>query len=78
MLDCLHKSVLCTNSQGNQVKVQGIPNKVSVRQIFALQAKKCVRKGCKLFAVNIRDIESDRDIRGNLRSKMGLVRKIIK
>jgi len=23
--------------------------------------KKCVRKGCKLFAVNIRDIESDRE-----------------
>ena len=53
MLDCLHKSILCTDSQGNQVKVQGIPKKVSIRQIFALQAKKCVRKGCKLFTVNI-------------------------
>ena len=25
MLDCLHKYILCTNSLGNQVKVQGIP-----------------------------------------------------
>ena len=43
------------------MKVQGIPKKVSVRQISTLQAKKCVRKGCKLFTVNIRDVESDRE-----------------
>ena len=61
MLDCLHKYILCIDIQGNQVKVQGIPNKVYVRQIFSLQAKKCVRKGCKFFAVNIRDVESDRE-----------------
>ena len=53
MLDCLHKSILCTDSQGNQVKVQGIPKKFSVRKISSLQVKKCVRKGWKLFAVNI-------------------------
>ena len=63
MLDCLHKSILCTDGQGNQVKVQGIRKKVSVRKISALQAKKCVRKGCKLFGVNIRDVESDREKR---------------
>ena len=61
MLDCLQNSILCTNSQGNQVKVQGIPKNVFVRQICALQAKKCVRKGCNLFAVNIRDVESNRE-----------------
>ena len=61
ILDCLHKSMLCTNSQGNQVKVQDIPNKVYVRQISALQSKKYIRKGCKLFAVNIWDIESDKE-----------------
>ena len=31
MLDFLHMSILCTDSQGNQVKIQGIPKKVSVR-----------------------------------------------
>ena len=61
MLDCLHKSILCIDNQANQVKVQGIPKKVSVRQISTLQVKKCVRKGYKLFLVNIRDIESDRE-----------------
>ena len=61
ILDFLHNSILCTDSQGNQVKVQVIPKKVSVRKIYSLQAKKCIRKGCKLFAVNIQDIESERE-----------------
>ena len=63
MLDCLHKSILCTDNQGNQVKIKGIPKKVFVRQIYALQAKKCIRKCCKLFAINIRDIESEKEQR---------------
>ena len=46
-------SILCTDSQGKQVKIQGTPKKVSVRQISNLKVKKCVRKGYKLFAVNI-------------------------
>ena len=47
--------------QGNKLKVQGIPKKVFVRKISALKAKKYIRKGCKLFAVNIRDIEYERE-----------------
>ena len=61
MLNFLHKSILCTDSEGNQVKIQAIPKKVLVRQIYALQAKKSIRKGSKLFAVNIRDIEAKRE-----------------
>ena len=45
------------------MKVEGIPNKVSVRKISSLQAMKWLRKGCKLFAVNIRDIECEREQR---------------
>ena len=47
MLDCLKKSILCISTQGNQTKIQGIPKKFFVR------------KGCKLFAVNIQDVEAD-------------------
>ena len=36
MLDFLDKSILCTDSQGNQTKIQGIPKKVSVWQISSL------------------------------------------
>ena len=63
MLDCLHKSILYMDSQGNQVKIQGIPKKVSVRKISALQANKCIRKGCKLFPVNIQNVETEREQR---------------
>ena len=59
ILDCLHKSILCTNSQGNLVKIQDIPKKVFARQISTLQENKCITKGCKLFAVNIQDIEAE-------------------
>ena len=45
MLNCLHNSILCRDSQGNQTNIQGIPNKVSIRKIYSLQVKKCIRKG---------------------------------
>ena len=61
MIDCLHMQILCTNSQGILVTIQGIPKKVSIRQTSSLQAKKCIRKGCKLFAVNIQDVEAERE-----------------
>ena len=61
MLDCLHKSILCTDGQGNQIKVQGILKKVFIRKISSLKAKKCIGKGCKMFVVNIRDKESERE-----------------
>ena len=59
MLDCLHKSILFTDRQGNPIKTQGIPKKVSVRKISSLQVNKCARKGFKLFGVNIQDIEAE-------------------
>ena len=61
MLGFLHKSILWIDSQVNQVKIQSIPKKVSMRQISTLQAKKCIRKGCKLSTINIRDIETERE-----------------
>ena len=63
MLNCLHKSILCTDSQENQANVQGIPKKVSIRQISSLQGNKCIRKCFKMFAVNIQGMESDREQR---------------
>ena len=61
MLDCLNKSILCIDSQCNQTNIQGIPKKVSIRRISSLQLKKCIRKGYKIFAVNIQDVEVERE-----------------
>ena len=49
------------DSQGNQVYIESILKKVLVRQPTSLQAKKCIRKGYKLFVVNIQDIEAERE-----------------
>ena len=37
--------------------MKGIPRKVSVGQISALQMKKYVRKGCKVFVVHVMNDE---------------------
>ena len=43
----------CLNDRGERITDKGIPRKVFVRQISALQMKKVVRKGCKVFDVHI-------------------------
>ena len=52
-IDLLHMSILCKYFQGNQVKIQDIPKKVSIRQISTLKAKKCIRKGWKPFVSSL-------------------------
>ena len=53
VLNCFRKTFSCLNDKGERITVKGIPRKVSVRQISALQMKKAVRKGCKVFVVHI-------------------------
>ena len=43
----------CLNDKEKRITVLGIPRKNFVRQISALQMKKVVRKGCKVFVVHI-------------------------
>jgi hypothetical protein len=47
------------NEEGNQVTVQGIPRAVVVREISAMQLKKCYRKGCQLFAARVEEVFQD-------------------
>ena len=51
VLNCFDKTFTCTDNNGNNIKVKGIPRKVSIREISALQMKISVRKGCKVFTV---------------------------
>ena len=53
VLNCFEKTFTCLDDKGERVTVMGIPRKVFVRQISALQMKKVVRKGCKVFVVQI-------------------------
>ena len=53
VLNCFDKKISCLNDKGENFSIKGIPRKVCVRQISALQMKKAIRKGCKVFVVHI-------------------------
>ena len=62
-LNCFEKTFTCLNEKEETVTVKGIPRHVSVSQIYALQMKRLVRKGCKVFVVHIIDTKSKEDIK---------------
>jgi hypothetical protein len=43
------------DEEGNLRTVQGIPRAVTIREISALQLKKCYRKGCQLFVAHMEE-----------------------
>jgi hypothetical protein len=47
------------DEEGNQVTVQGIPRVVVVREISAMQLKKCYQKDCQLFAARMEEVFQD-------------------
>jgi hypothetical protein len=59
LLDYHNKRFTCLNEKGNQVTVQGIPRVVAVREISAMQLKKCYRKGSQLFAARVEEASQD-------------------
>jgi hypothetical protein len=46
ILDYHNKAFTYLNEEGNPRTIQGIPRAVIVREILAMQLKKCYRKGC--------------------------------
>ena len=44
-LNYFDKTFTCMDNDGTNIKVKGIPRKVTIREIFALQMKISVRKG---------------------------------
>jgi hypothetical protein len=40
---------------------QGIPKPVSVRQVSAMQFKKCIRKGCQVYAIEVMNLLEKED-----------------
>ena len=51
VLNYFDKTFTCINNDGETVNVKGIARKTVARQIFDLQLKRVVQKGCKAFAV---------------------------
>jgi hypothetical protein len=64
LLDFRNKRFTCLNEEENPVTVQGIPRAMAVREISAMQLKKCYEKGCQLYASQVE--EASRDVVLNL------------
>jgi hypothetical protein len=60
ILDCHSKAFTCLDEEGTRKTVQGIPRAVSIREISAIQLKKCYRKGCQLFATHVEETPKDK------------------
>jgi hypothetical protein len=59
LLDYHNKRFTCLDKEGNRKTVQGIPKAVVVREISAMQLKKCYRKGYQLFAAHVEEASRD-------------------
>jgi hypothetical protein len=59
LLEYCNKKFTCLDEEGNQKIVQGIPRAVDVREILAMQLKKCYRKGYQLFTARVEEASRD-------------------
>ena len=55
ILYCHNKSVTYIDGEGQQKVVKGIPRSISIREISALQLKRCFKKGCLLYAAHVQE-----------------------
>jgi hypothetical protein len=60
ILDCHNKAFTCLDEEGRLRRVQAIPEAVTIREISALQQKKCYRKGCQIFAAHMEETPKDK------------------
>jgi hypothetical protein len=56
ILDCYEKSLTYRDENNTVRTVQGIKKPVSVRQISAMQFKKCMNKGCQIYAIQVTNL----------------------
>lgn len=58
LIDCKEKVVYYRDQNGNRQEIQGIRKPIHLRPITASQLGKCVRKGCRLYAIQVGLTES--------------------
>ena len=59
ILDCRNKAFTCLDEEGNRKTIQGIPRAIAIREISAMQLKKCYRKSCELFVDHVEEVAKD-------------------
>jgi hypothetical protein len=60
ILYCHNKAFTFLDEEGNLKRVQGILGEVTIKEISALQLKKCYRKGCQIFAAHMEETPKDK------------------
>jgi hypothetical protein len=61
VLDCYTKILSYKDNFSTIRTTQGIPKLVSVRQFSAMQFKKCIRKGCQVYAIQVTNLLEKED-----------------
>jgi hypothetical protein len=52
-LDCYAKTLKYKDENDTTRTVQGIQKPISVRQVSTMQFKKCMRKGCQFYTIQV-------------------------
>jgi hypothetical protein len=60
ILDCHNKAFTCLYEEEILSTLQGISKVVTIREILALQLKKCYRKRCQIFAAHMEETPKDK------------------
>ena len=56
VLDCYEKSLKYKDENNTIRTVKGIQKPISDRHISAMQFKKCMRKGCQIYAIQVTNL----------------------
>jgi len=59
VLNCYEKTFTYKDESGVTRIVQGISKHVSIRKISALQFKKCISKGCRIYAIQVTNLVNE-------------------
>jgi hypothetical protein len=57
ILDFYSKTFTCLDGDGKHSTVKGVPRPIYIREISALQLKRCFIKGCQLYASHVDEIK---------------------
>jgi hypothetical protein len=57
VLDFHNKTFTCLDEEGKNNTIKGIERPISIRDISALQIKRCFRKGCQLYVAHVEELE---------------------
>jgi hypothetical protein len=61
VLDCYTNILSYKDNCGTIRTAQGIPKPIFVRQVSAMQLKKCIRKGCQVYAIQEMNLSEKED-----------------